>query len=69
MWKEVSEERMDHPINWVGGTRFAGFSDDEIRAIREGAALRARQDMAAPRQQTWRAAGPRSKRSLKRKAA
>ena len=60
---------MDHPISWFGGAQFAGFSDDEIRAIREGAALRARQDVAALRQEEWRAAEPRSKRRLKRKAA
>lgn len=60
---------MEHPISWFGGSRFAGFSEDEIRAIRESAALRARQDMAALRQQMWRAAEPRRKRSLKRKAA
>ncbi len=60
---------MDNPINWFGGTQFAGFSDNEIRAIREGAALRARQDVDAPRQQTSRAAGSRRKRSVKRKAA
>jgi len=65
----VIEERMSHSISWFGGTRFAGFSDDEIRAIRDGAAVRARQDMAAFRQETWRAAEPRRKRSVKRKAA
>ncbi len=60
---------MDNPISWFGGTRFAGFSEDEIRAIREGAALRARRDMAALRQERWRSADPKSKRGLKRKAA
>ena len=69
MRKEVSEVKMDHQIAWFGGERFAGFSDDEIRAIREGAALRARQEMVALRQQTWRNAEPKRRRNLKRKAA
>jgi hypothetical protein len=60
---------MGHSVSWFGGTRFAGFSDDEIRTIQEGAATRARQASAALRQRTWRATSPRSKRSLKRKAA
>jgi len=60
---------MDNPISWFGGARFAGFGDDEIRAIRESAALRARQDVAALRQEELRATEPRSRRRLKRKAA
>jgi hypothetical protein len=60
---------MGPAISWFGGTRFAGFSDDEIRAIQEGAAIRARQARAALRQDTLRASAARSKRSLKRKAA
>jgi hypothetical protein len=60
---------MDQPINWFGGERFAGFSDDEIRTIQEGAALRARKGAAAARQAAWRAAAPRTRRSVKRKAA
>ena len=60
---------MSQPISWFGGARFAGFGDDEIRAIQEGAAVRVRKGMAAPREEPWRATAPRSKRNLKRKAA
>lgn len=60
---------MDQSINWFGGERFAGFSDDEIRAIQTGAASRARKGAAAPRQEAWRAPVPRTRRNVKRKAA
>jgi len=60
---------MGNSISWFGGTRFTGFSDDEIRAIQEGAAIRARQAGAGLRQRTLRATSPRSKRNLRRKAA
>ena len=60
---------MDQPISWFGGSRFAGFSDDEIRMIQEGAASRVRKRKAAVRQEPWRATGSRSKRNLKRRAA
>ena len=60
---------MNQPISWFGGSRFAGFGDDEIRAIQEGAAVRVRKRMAAVRQEPFRATAPRGKRNLKRKAA
>jgi hypothetical protein len=60
---------MFQSISWFGGGRFAGFSDDEIRTIVEGAAVRARKRMPAVRQEPWRSATPRGKRNLKRKAA
>jgi hypothetical protein len=60
---------MDQPISWFGGSRFTGFSDDEIRAILDGAALRLRKEMSVSRQEPWRARTPRAKRSVRRKAA
>jgi hypothetical protein len=60
---------MGQAISWFGGTRFTGFSDDEIRAIQEGATIRARQASVAMRQGTLRASTARNKRNLKRKAA
>lgn len=60
---------MDQPISWFGGSRFTGFSDDEIRMIQEGAASRVRKRKAAVRQEPWRVTGSRSKRNLKRRAA
>jgi len=60
---------MDQPINWFGSERFAGFSDDEIRMIQEGAASRTRKGAGAARQGAWRTTATRTRRNVKRKAA